>query len=107
MKVLWFLVTVCMCVGIGGADKGVCESESCRDPKTTERVKSTKELWEMVMKRLERVKASCGELCDLTKTGEPGKYFDFIQKDVNCRYKMLNCCFESIASKKIHFQGSV
>ncbi len=51
-----------------------------------EKLKSTKELWESVKDRLVRVRESCGELCDLDKKGKPGKFFDYIEKDIDCRY---------------------
>ena len=45
---------------------------------------SNKEAYENLKKTVQSVKKSCGDVCNLAKTGKPGKYFDEIEKDINC-----------------------
>ena len=34
--------------------------------------------------RLKSIRDSCGEVCDTDKEGIDGKYYKFIQKNINC-----------------------
>ena len=39
---------------------------------------TNKQIYENLKKSLKFIKESCGEICDQTITGKPGKYFDHI-----------------------------
>ena len=41
-------------------------------------------VYENLKKTIASVKKSCGEICDQSIKGEPGKYFDSIKKNINC-----------------------
>ena len=41
-------------------------------------------VYDNLKKTIASVKKSCGEICDQSIKGEPGKYFDSIKKKVNC-----------------------
>ena len=43
-----------------------------------------KTVYENLKKTVASVRKSCGEICDQSITGKPGKYFDEIQKKVDC-----------------------
>ena len=40
--------------------------------------------YDQLRKSIASIQNSCGEICDHSISGQPGKYFDFIQKKVNC-----------------------
>ena len=44
----------------------------------------SKTVYENLKKTVASVKKSCGEICDTTISGKPGKYFDEIHKIVDC-----------------------
>jgi len=48
------------------------------------KVMSNKEAYDDLKRRLSSIKKSCGEVCDQTIEGKPGKYFDEITKDIDC-----------------------
>ncbi len=35
--------------------------------------------------RLDKVRELCGEVCNTKDEGGPGKYYNFVRKEVNCR----------------------
>ena len=39
---------------------------------------TNKQIYENLKKSLKFIKESCGEICDQTITGKPGKYFNYI-----------------------------
>ena len=43
-----------------------------------------KEAYAELKKTIASVRKSCGEVCDQTITGKPGKYFDEITKNIDC-----------------------
>ena len=45
---------------------------------------SNKEAYAELKKTIASVRKSCGEVCDQTITGKPGKYFDEITKNIDC-----------------------
>ena len=45
---------------------------------------SNKEAYAELKKTITSVRKSCGEVCDQTITGKPGKYFDEITKNIDC-----------------------
>ena len=45
---------------------------------------SSKEAYTDLKKSIASVKESCGEVCDQTITGKPGKYFEKITKNIQC-----------------------
>jgi predicted metal-dependent hydrolase len=45
------------------------------------------EIEENLKKALKSIKKSCGQICDQTLPGTPGKYFDYIEKKVDCQVK--------------------
>ena len=45
---------------------------------------SSKEAYTDLKKSIASVKESCGEVCDQTITGKPGKYFEEITKNIQC-----------------------
>ena len=47
--------------------------------------KSSKQIYADLRQNLALIRESCGEVCDTTKTGVPDKYYDFIEKEVNCK----------------------
>ncbi len=82
------LLLLCLSILCGGEE--VCESEaSCESPSSNSssrsRVKSNREAWDGLKRSLARIREACGEVCDTRKTGTPGKYYEFIQKEVDCR----------------------
>ncbi len=65
-----------------------CDWEEEDKPAVTSssRVRSNKKLWNELRTRLERIRESCGELCDTNRTATgDGKYYPFIKKEVDCR----------------------
>ena len=46
--------------------------------------KSNKQCYEQLKKDIASVQKSCGEVCDLTKEGQPGKYFNVVEKNFDC-----------------------
>ncbi len=67
-------------------EENVCQSQDgCKEKAT--KLKSAKEVWESVKEDFDRIKEACGELCDTTIKGTPGKYYDFIRKEFDCRYE--------------------
>ena len=51
---------------------------------------SNKEIYENLKKRIKSVKESCGQVCDTTIQGEPGKYYQALKKEVNCEALFTN-----------------
>lgn len=50
------------------------------------------------MKRtISSIKKSCGQVCDQSITGKPGKFFDEIRKDVNCQALFNNSDFDKLS----------
>lgn len=47
-------------------------------------------VYENLKKNIDSVKKSCGEICDQSIEGKPGKYFDFIEKKVDCEALFSN-----------------
>lgn len=39
---------------------------------------------------IEKIRADCGELCNTSRTGTPGKYFDQIKASINCKALFQN-----------------
>lgn len=46
---------------------------------------SSKEIYANLKESLASVRKSCGQLCDASVTGSPGKYFDQLTKAVDCK----------------------
>ena len=60
-------------------------SEIKADDKTKNKPKvSSKEVYANLKKSIESVRKSCGQVCDTSVTGTPGKYYDVIEKTVDC-----------------------
>ena len=45
---------------------------------------TNKEIYSNLKMRLKSIRDSCGEVCDTDKEGIDGKYYIFIQKNINC-----------------------
>ena len=45
---------------------------------------TNKEIYANLKMRLKSIRDSCGEVCDTDKEGIDGKYYKFIQKNINC-----------------------
>ena len=45
----------------------------------------TKKKHANLKENLAKIRASCGEVCDLSITGPKGKYYDVLTKEVDCR----------------------
>jgi hypothetical protein len=59
-------------------------NEVCSDDSCSPALRSSKERYQDLKVSLEKIKASCGDICDTTKAGVPGKYFDYTEKNVDC-----------------------
>ena len=78
----------------GGDEFCNSESEDCpegqvREGKASSKEKpgskSSKAIWERLEATLGDIRRDCGELCDVAKEGKPGKYYQEIEKEIDCR----------------------
>ena len=51
---------------------------------------SSKKIYANLKKRMESIKKSCGQVCQTDMKGEPGKYYQAIRKDVDCKSLFTN-----------------
>ena len=64
-------------------DSKICGGKGA--PEEGAKVRSNRGAWDRLRAALEGVREACGEVCDTTKTGTPGRYYEFIRKEVDCR----------------------
>ncbi len=51
---------------------------------------SSKEIYANLKKTIASVRESCGQVCDTSVTGKPDKYYEYIEKEVNCEALFSN-----------------
>ena len=57
----------------------------------------SKEKYSNLKRTISSIKKSCGQVCDQSITGKPGKFFDEIRKDVNCQALFNNSDFDKLS----------
>ena len=63
---------------------------------------TNKEIYSNLKMRLKSIRDSCGEVCDTDKEGIDGKYYKFIQKNINCEAIFSNPDIDAAGEFHVH-----
>ena len=84
---VWSLLLFIHCVSYGftpsSAQNPIAETDN-NDIDDIQPKRTSREIYDKLKITIESIRKSCGQVCDTSKTGTPGKYFNKIEKTIDC-----------------------